>query len=73
MISFAFITDPSFGYKLLASIAIGVAVCIAAGWGVYVWLGKRTKLSVFYRLILAFCIVGAVVCLLGLISERLGL
>lgn len=69
MLYFSFITDPYFGYKLLVSIITGVALCVAAGWGVYIWLGKNTKLTVLCRLLLAIAGVVAIGCLLGLIAE----
>jgi O-antigen ligase len=65
--------DPDFGYKLFGSIAVGVALCILGVWCVYAWLGKMTKLNVFYRFILAFGIIIGVICLLGLITQALGL
>ena len=73
MLTFGFMTDSYFAYKLLASIVVCTGICIIAGWGIYIWLGKSTKLHVFYRLVLTLGSIVAIVCALGLISERLGL
>lgn len=67
------IMDSDFGYKLFASIAGGIVLCVLGVWSIYIWLGKKTKLNGFYRLMLALGIVVGLICVLGLITQALGL
>lgn len=67
------IMDSDFGYKLFASLAGGTVLCVLGVWGVYAWLGKKTRLNSLYRLMLALGIVVGLVCILGLITQALGL
>lgn len=68
----AFITDPYFGYKLLASIILFIVISLMVGWGIYFLLGK-TKLKQWQRVLVTIVTVVIGITVGGIISEQLGL